>query len=370
MTESSVKPLETSTTRIVVIVAMGCLAIAPVACVAFMTGIVSPASYTAIHLTTGIAGAVGFWVYVRLLRRARVVAANMSILRIGLERFATGDLRERIPPMANHAQLEPMRRSVNGLAVMITGIVGEMSLGRTAMNRTLEELTSRIEKLHPQAQGCHDLIVSIHREIENAAIPHSEKLRGMCEELAKRSRMVENTLGCLEEYSVRVRWAKQSFDAELAEIRLREPRAQWRPEYSVGITDLDEQHKVILHLIDRLSDIGENDGSGEAIANVFRQLIVYVHSHFCEEEELMETMRYTDTDTHKSLHRAFEKEIEEMFRSYTDGASANGPNALLTVLQHWLVHHIQISDKAFGDFAANQNATIGPMTDFKKRNGI
>jgi hemerythrin-like metal-binding protein len=60
----------------------------------------------------------------------------------------------------------------------------------------------------------------------------------------------------------------------------------WKDEYSGGITDIDDQHKVIINLMNELYDAIRFKKEETIIKNVFIELLKYANYHFNLENEL------------------------------------------------------------------------------------
>lgn len=123
---------------------------------------------------------------------------------------------------------------------------------------------------------------------------------------------------------------------------------EWKDEMSVGVPALDEQHKVLIGLIDMLD---EKERTGDAVSHVISELERYVEEHFRDEEELMASADYPELEPHKAEHRSFVDWLESVRVAYAAGGEtryyiAENVNAYL---KGWLTNHILIIDMEYKD---------------------
>lgn len=121
---------------------------------------------------------------------------------------------------------------------------------------------------------------------------------------------------------------------------------QWSLEYSVGIRQIDEEHKQLFRLI---SNIGKAmDGKLPEI-EILKAMVEYSKKHFASEEMLMKKIYYPRLDYHIQLHRNFELQIVKYLNQLKKGDSLD----LLQIkefLEKWLINHILKEDKKIGEF--------------------
>lgn len=121
---------------------------------------------------------------------------------------------------------------------------------------------------------------------------------------------------------------------------------QWKEEYSVGVALLDDQHKGLIELINRLNSTPEDT---DVAVWVFEELESYTKEHFSAEERLMRKADYSHFKQHRREHRNFEQWLSAVRQSY--GMGQLQPDELGGVvsefLKNWLVEHILSSDMAY-----------------------
>jgi hemerythrin len=115
----------------------------------------------------------------------------------------------------------------------------------------------------------------------------------------------------------------------------------WDPSLSVGIEEIDKQHKQLITHINELK-IAFSYNKMYMIEEVLENLINYTNSHFKFEEKLMEEANYPYLEEHKKSHIAFEKRIKFFKERYENGENIS--KQLRSDLQLWLMHHIKEDD--------------------------
>ena len=84
--------------------------------------------------------------------------------------------------------------------------------------------------------------------------------------------------------------------------------ASWGPDYSVGVAELDAQHRNLFDLVKDFDDCIRRGLARESIARVIDALIQYSRYHFSYEEKLMK--KYHELKA-KAEDLAKEKATEE-----------------------------------------------------------
>ena len=124
---------------------------------------------------------------------------------------------------------------------------------------------------------------------------------------------------------------------------------EWTPELSVGIEEIDEQHKILVGLINRLyeSIIKQTDMKecGDIIENLYQYTVI----HFSVEESLMRIFDYPQYDDHKRHHEELTNQVIDIQKKFRRGEGALSME-MLHFLRHWLTEHIMGDDKKYGPF--------------------
>ncbi len=120
----------------------------------------------------------------------------------------------------------------------------------------------------------------------------------------------------------------------------------WKAEYSIGIPEIDEQHKQLLECIDRLDSAGTAEDRKLAMYYVMEELKDYVRIHFAVEEIVMRLFDYPGLEAHVLEHQEFSAQLEAFKQSeLKEHVHAEASH----YLRKWLVHHIQGTDKRYAE---------------------
>jgi len=122
----------------------------------------------------------------------------------------------------------------------------------------------------------------------------------------------------------------------------------WNPRFDTGIASVDEQHRQLVHIINRVGDrLLAVDKTPEAeMQAIFKELADYAHYHFSNEEQLMAQygLDAGHTAAHKEHHATF---IEQLLAMWRSRASMRNPAEILHgFLTAWLSFHILREDHA------------------------
>lgn len=130
---------------------------------------------------------------------------------------------------------------------------------------------------------------------------------------------------------------------------------EWSDDLSVGIEEIDEQHKILVHLINRLftETVTHQAKSGEVIEEILHELIEYTVIHFAVEESLFRIFHYTGTESHTHHHDELKAQVLDIQKKVKSGEATINVE-LLMFLKKWLEHHILYEDKLYGPFLLAQ----------------
>lgn len=124
---------------------------------------------------------------------------------------------------------------------------------------------------------------------------------------------------------------------------------QWSDRLSVGINTIDDQHKKLVSIINRLYDAMKSGKGSEILSDVLSELIEYTKYHFSTEETLMKDNAYPDYQSHKSSHSKFVEKVMDLELELKAGRIALSVE-VFHFLKDWLVIHIQGEDKKYAPF--------------------
>ncbi|WP_291326957.1 bacteriohemerythrin [Desulfovibrio sp. UCD-KL4C] len=132
------------------------------------------------------------------------------------------------------------------------------------------------------------------------------------------------------------------------------PMLEWNDSLSINFSEIDEQHKNLITMINNLYDIMTlNNDSNQSVHDIISDLHNYTIEHFGTEEKFMEKYNFPEAPAHISEHKEFISKISEVENLCSD-ASDNISMDILNYLSTWIVQHINDTDKKMGEFINNQ----------------
>jgi hemerythrin len=125
---------------------------------------------------------------------------------------------------------------------------------------------------------------------------------------------------------------------------------RWTRKLSVGIADVDAQHKELFRRARAFAD-GLSGRSRLEVGLLLSYLRAYAVTHFDEEEEVMRAAAYPGLKRHKAEHDRFMRDIMKLTREQERRRGAGvAPAELARWLEDWLVEHVSSTDGAMARF--------------------
>ena len=123
----------------------------------------------------------------------------------------------------------------------------------------------------------------------------------------------------------------------------------WSRVLSVGVDEIDEDHRKLVGIFNILNHAVIDRESPEYMAAVLEELINCTVWHFSHEERLMLKHRYEGSDEHKADHRELIKSAKELQQRILQ---ADKPVAEehIAFLERWLTEHILTADMRLGSY--------------------
>jgi hemerythrin len=132
---------------------------------------------------------------------------------------------------------------------------------------------------------------------------------------------------------------------------------QWRESLSIGVAEIDNQHKELLQHFDRLLSACEEGKGMLELKNLLEFLKQYVQTHFSDEEAIQRQNNYPGYDDHRKEHDAFVVRIKKLQAEIdSDGVAVYHVIETNNMLFKWLINHISKVDKELGRFLKGLSA--------------
>ena len=128
-------------------------------------------------------------------------------------------------------------------------------------------------------------------------------------------------------------------------------KLQWTQELSVGVEEIDSQHKELFDRINNLDTAMKRGKAKEEVVRLIEFLDQYVIIHFGAEEKYMVDYNYTGYALHKTKHDWFKKEFSDI-RTRLEAGGVSPELIMLSnnLLITWFSNHIRSIDMMLGSF--------------------
>jgi hemerythrin len=120
----------------------------------------------------------------------------------------------------------------------------------------------------------------------------------------------------------------------------------WSNEYSVGVEEIDNQHKMLFELLNRLFLAAVKREDQQLTIEVLQALVDYTKTHFGLEERLLEESGFAGVPGHREDHLRFIAKVNDMMRKF-QVEDRSVTFELINFLKTWLRNHILHSDMEY-----------------------
>lgn len=130
----------------------------------------------------------------------------------------------------------------------------------------------------------------------------------------------------------------------------------WDERYSLGIEEIDAQHRGLFDLLDRLHEIIGRNGAVEEMKPVVMDLVRYADEHFKAEERVMIETGYPDLLAHREEHLKFMREVSAAVGDLVNRRISLSLK-LSKFLRIWISDHILKVDGRLAPFLKSRGLT-------------
>ena len=120
----------------------------------------------------------------------------------------------------------------------------------------------------------------------------------------------------------------------------------WDNKYSVGSEELDNHHKKLFALFNKLDESCLDKDSRITLGPIVDELVSYFTYHLVAEEQYMRNIGYKDIDKHILEHKIFIDSISKQ-QQKLDINDTVVTNEFIVYLGKWLTEHVMIEDKKY-----------------------
>lgn len=123
----------------------------------------------------------------------------------------------------------------------------------------------------------------------------------------------------------------------------------WDESYETHVNEIDEQHKTLVSILNKLHEAMHQGKGKEILGNVFTELLNYTVYHFQTEEGFMKKLHFPDSVNHIKEHKKLTDTALTLNEKFNAG-EAMITSEVLMFLKNWLTNHILVSDKKLGAY--------------------
>jgi len=139
---------------------------------------------------------------------------------------------------------------------------------------------------------------------------------------------------------------------------------KWSEQFSIGIEKIDQDHKVLVSLVNRSIVILNSGGQdNKEIQNILDELLDYTQYHFKREELLMKVCEYPGLIKHQQVHQLLIKEVRRRIKEHEIGVLT--AKELQHFLADWLKNHILGMDKVIEPYCDGKENRINQEREFE-----
>ncbi len=131
----------------------------------------------------------------------------------------------------------------------------------------------------------------------------------------------------------------------------------WTNDLSINISDIDEQHRGLIDIINSLHDAMLHGKGKSAVGGLIDKLAQYTAKHFKYEEEQLVACGYPELSTHRKTHADLVDTVKGLHQKIKGGGKLVELE-MKKFLQNWLTDHIQKSDKRYAPFLQSYRESI------------
>jgi hemerythrin-like metal-binding protein len=131
---------------------------------------------------------------------------------------------------------------------------------------------------------------------------------------------------------------------------------EWRDDLNTNIAHIDNQHKKLVGIINKLHDAMNQGTGGQVLESVFVELENYAKVHFNDEENLLAAYKYPELDGQKTQHLEFIEKIGKLRKDFDRGRMLVSID-VLNFLRDWLLKHIKFLDMKYVPYLVSKGVS-------------
>ena len=128
----------------------------------------------------------------------------------------------------------------------------------------------------------------------------------------------------------------------------------WRSGYEIGHERVDDQHRELVGMINRMYRAMKEGSGNAAIETILDELLDYAQLHFDTEEKAMRDSAFPGLEAQQQEHIDLTRKVLRLRHKWQQDRSVKTIE-LLDFLRQWFIDHISKEDLEFGRYLKTQN---------------
>lgn len=120
---------------------------------------------------------------------------------------------------------------------------------------------------------------------------------------------------------------------------------KWSENYSVGLNEIDEQHKKLLAIINKLYAAFTDRVEDKVLGEILDEMADYTEYHFKTEERYFIRFNYSGIKEHLEKHKIYVDKIKGFKEDFEKNRKIT--YSVINFLSKWIVDHIQGTDRDY-----------------------
>ena len=130
---------------------------------------------------------------------------------------------------------------------------------------------------------------------------------------------------------------------------------EWSDAFSVGVREIDEDHKRFLGIFNRFYGAFIAGANHASVLAALTEIADYAGRHFDQEERVMRKYRFPHLERHVRHHSEMLNRIDRILVDFEVG-EMEMPEKILDFLRDWIVAHLSTYDRELGEWVKANTA--------------
>ena len=281
---------------------------------------------------------------------------NLLALNAAIEAARAGEMGRGFAVVADEvrALAERTTKATKEIAGMIKSIQSETQSAVTSMAEGVQQVKTGTDETTRSGEALEDILNKINElsmQISQIATA-AEEQTATTSEITSNIQMITDVVNRNVDSARMTTGATAKLAQQVDELhqlvghfKLASALA-WDSSYATGIQTFDDQHKVLIRMVNDLHDAMQQKRSKEAVGQILKGLADYTVTHFADEEKAFSRSHYPDEENHKRIHKKLVDQVVDFIGKFQSGEAVLSHD-LLSFLQDWLINHIKGEDKKY-----------------------